>query len=370
MTSPLVGRVVATIPSPSSGAIHIGPLQLRAYGLMIALGVIAAVWLFGRRLERFGLGTRDDASSISVGAVIAGILGARLYHVITSWDDRFADNPLRIFKIWEGGLGIPGGLAAGIGVGAWLVKRRGIPLAPAVGAAAPALPLAQAIGRWGNWWNQELFGRPTKLPWALEVGDAAREAAGDFPPGTTFHPTFLYESLGNFLICGLLLLAERRFRIRPGRLMAWYLAGYALLRLGVESLRIDPAHVIGGLRLNTWVSLAVLAAALLYLFVDWRRWRGRDWWAEAEAKAAAARAADDGDPDDSADDAEAGDPGEPDDLGDVMADDDTDVAEVDEAVAGTIEAADEVEDVDASRTRDGEPAGDSVEPASGQGKAG
>ena len=260
-------NLLASIPSPGSAAIHIGPLQLRAYGLMIALGVIAAVWLFGRRLEQRGIGTREDASAIALWAVIAGVLGSRLYHVITSWDDRFSDNPFRIFKIWEGGLGIPGGLIAGILVGLWRAKVRGIPLAGGLDAAAPALPLAQAIGRWGNWWNQEIFGRPTTLPWALEVDPEVAQRAG-YPAGTTFHPTFLYESLGNFAICGLLLWIDKRRRLRPGRLMAVYLALYALLRFGVESLRIDAANEILGLRVNTWVSAIVFVGAAGFLVYD------------------------------------------------------------------------------------------------------
>jgi prolipoprotein diacylglyceryl transferase len=265
--------LITSIPSPGSNAIHIGPLQLRAYGLMIALGVLAAVWLFGRRLEQKRIGTKDDASSIAIWAVAAGVLGSRLYHVITSWDSRFSDDPLRIFAIWEGGLGIPGGLIAGITVGVWRAKRRGLDVAATVGAAAPAIPLAQAIGRWGNWWNQEIFGRPTDLPWALRVDDEVALDAG-YPAGTTFHPTFLYESLGNLALCGLLLWADRRFRIRPGRLMAWYLAGYALLRLWVESLRVDPANEIAGLRVNTWMSLVVLAGSFGFLAIDAARHRG------------------------------------------------------------------------------------------------
>lgn len=254
---------LASIPSPGSNAIHLGPLQLRAYGLMIALGVIAAVWLCGRRLEQRGIGTSDDMSSIAVWAVAAGVLGARLYHVVTSWKHEFV-NPLTWFKIWEGGLGIPGGLLAGVFVGIWRVRKRGLAVAPTLTAAAPALPLAQAIGRWGNWWNQELFGRPTTLPWGLRVSDAKTLGAG-YPLGTTFQPTFLYESLGNFAICGMLLLVERKVRMRPGALMAVYLAAYSLLRFGVESLRIDPANTILGLRVNTWVSGLVFVGAVAYL---------------------------------------------------------------------------------------------------------
>ena len=325
--------ILASIPSPGSAAIHIGPLQLRAYGLMIALGVIAAVWLFGRRLEQRGIGTTEDASAIAVWAVIAGVLGSRLYHVITSWDDRFADNPLRIFKIWEGGLGIPGGLIAGILVGVWRAKVRGIPLAAGLDCAAPALPLAQAIGRWGNWWNQEIFGRPTTLPWALEVDPVVAERAG-YPAGTTFHPTFLYESLGNLVICLLLLWIDKRRRLRPGRLMVVYLALYALLRFGVESLRIDPANEILGLRLNTWMSAIVFLGAAGFLVVDFLRERDNPLEPDAgdagdddpEGDDADDVGADDGDVTVALDDADATDDGVDDDDGtrrpDGMDDDD------------------------------------------------
>ncbi len=256
---------VASIPSPSSGALTIGPLSIHAYGLMIALGVIAAVWLLGRRLEVRGEGTREDASSIAVWSVIAGVIGSRLYHVVTDWSS-FKHDLGRIPQLWRGGLGIPGGILFGAIVGTWAFKRRGI--APAVGlsAAAPSLALAQSIGRWGNWWNQELFGKPTTLPWALRI-DADKIPLG-YAPGTTFHPTFLYESLWNFALCITLLVIDRRFRLRPGRLFAMYVVGYAVGRFWVEGLRIDPAHTTGGLRINQWVAIVAGVGALLYLAID------------------------------------------------------------------------------------------------------
>ena len=253
----------ADIPSPSSGTLTIGPLSLNAYGLMIALGVIAAVWLFGRRLEQKGIGTRDDANAIAIWAVLAGVIGARLYHVITDWE-RFEGRYGDIVKIWEGGLGIPGGILLGTLVGVYFIRRRGLPLGPAVNAAAPALPLAQAIGRWGNYFNQELFGSPTDLPWALEVDDQTALDAG-YPPGTTFHPTFLYESLCNFALCGLLLWIDKRFNPAGGRLFAMYVLGYGIIRFWVEGLRIDPADELGGLRWNQWVALACVVGGGLYL---------------------------------------------------------------------------------------------------------
>jgi len=255
--------VVASLPSPSSGELEIGPLSIHAYGLMIALGVVAAVWLAGRRLEQARTGTREDMSSIAVWAVAAGVVGARLYHVATDWS-AFEDDLGRIPQIWKGGLGIPGGMAAGIAVGLWRARVRGIRPAAMATAAAPALPLAQAIGRWGNWFNQELFGRPTDLPWALEV-DASKAVAAGHAPGTTFHPTFLYESLWNLALCGLLLVIGRRFRIPRGGLLAVYVVGYGVGRFWVEGLRIDPADELGGLRWNQWVALAMVVGGALYL---------------------------------------------------------------------------------------------------------
>ena len=250
----------------------IGSLRVTAYGLMIALGVIAAVSLAGRRLTRSGAGTRDDMSSIATWGAIGGIVGARLYHVITDWS-AFSNDLGRIPMIWRGGLGIPGGLFAGVLCGIYGARRRGVPIPELLTAAAPAIPLAQSIGRWGNWWNQELFGRATTLPWALRISDDKLPAG--YPSGTTFHPTFLYESLWNLALCVLLIQLDRRMSLKPGRLFAIYLVGYFSGRFWIEGLRIDPAHVFGGLRLNQWVALVVVVASLEYLLVDWRSRRDR-----------------------------------------------------------------------------------------------
>lgn len=268
MTAPIPGALLSSIPSPSDGVFSIGPLDIHAYGMMIALGVVAAVWLAGRRMERAGVGTRDDMSSIAMWAVGAGVLGARLYYIVTDKSQPWKE-PGRWLKIWEGGLGIPGGLLAGVLVGVWAIKRRGLSVPGVLTAAAPAIPLAQAIGRLGNWWNQELFGRPTTLPWGLEIDDA-RLPAG-FESGTLFHPTFLYEALWNLALCGLLILIDKRMKLRPGRLLAVYVAGYFTGRFWIEGLRIDPANSGGGLRLNQWVALFVVAAAVLYLVIDRQR---------------------------------------------------------------------------------------------------
>ena len=254
----------ASIPSPSSGTISLGPLDLTAYGLCIALGVIVGVWLAGRRFEEKGIGTRDDMSSIAVGAVLAGVVGARLYHVATDWE-KFEDNLGDIPKIWEGGLGIPGGILLGTLVGVWLVTRRGIPAGLAANAAAPAIALAQAIGRWGNYFNQELYGKPTARPWALEIDPENFPATPSYLPGTTFHPTFLYESIWNLLLGGALLLIDRKFKVRPWQLFATYVVGYGAGRFFIEGLRIDEAKAFGGLRLNQWMSIVIVVAGLAYL---------------------------------------------------------------------------------------------------------
>lgn len=259
--------MLSLIPSPSTGVLQLGPLRLNAYGAMIALGVVAAVWLSGRRLEKCGAGTREDMSAIAMWGVPAGVIGGRIYHVITDWE-LFRNHPERIVQIWKGGLGIWGGIFLGVVVGIWEGRRRGIATSVLLTCVAPALPLAQSIGRWGNWFNQELFGRPTTLPWALEVSDFRTKQAG-YPIGTLFHPTFLYESLACLALCGLLLLLDKLVK-RPGYLFLYYTAGYTLFRFFIEGLRIDPAHSAGGLRLNQWVSLVVFTVSVSKLALSSR----------------------------------------------------------------------------------------------------
>ena len=261
-----IGFLLGVIPSPSSGSIHLGPLRLNAYGLMIAIGVIAAVRIAGRRAENKGVGTTEDISSIAMWAVPAGVLGGRAYHVLTDYE-RFQGQWFDAIKIWQGGLGIWGGVTAGVVIGWWCARRRGLDAWWIISCAAPAIAIAQAIGRWGNWFNQELFGRPTTLPWALKVSGNIAEKAG-YAAGTTFHPTFLYESVGCVVLAWLLIRLERRITPARGRLFAWYVAGYTVLRFGTESIRIDTAHHVGGMRLNQWVAIGVFAAAVLFLVVD------------------------------------------------------------------------------------------------------
>ncbi len=259
--------LLASIPSPSRGIVHLGPLPLRAYALCILAGVFAAVTLAGKRWVARG-GDERTIADLAVWAVPAGLIGARLYHVITDYQ-LYTDDPLGAFKIWEGGLGIWGGVAAGAGVGLWAAHRRHLNLPILLDVVAPAIPLAQAIGRWGNWFNQELFGRPTSLPWGLRIDAANR------PPGygqfQTFHPTFLYESLWCLVVVAIVLAVERRRVLRPGRLFAVYVAAYTFGRFWFELLRIDSAHRIGGLRINDWVSVVVFLAAMVLVVTGRRR---------------------------------------------------------------------------------------------------
>jgi prolipoprotein diacylglyceryl transferase len=251
----------AYIPSPSSNGFQIGPLNLRAYGLFIALGVLAAIWLTDRRWRARG-GDRGVISSIAFWAVPGGLIGARLYHVITDYE-LYTHHPLNAFKIWAGGLGIWGAVAGGVVGGAIYVRRHHLDLAALLDCVAPALPLAQAIGRWGNYFNQELFGRPSSLPWAVRIDPSHRPAA--YANVATFHPTFLYESLWDLAVVLFVLWAEKHIRLRKGYLFAVYVAAYTFGRFWIEYLRIDFAHKFLGLRLNDWVSILIFATAIVLL---------------------------------------------------------------------------------------------------------
>lgn len=268
----MLPALVAAIPSPSSGSVHLGPLKLNAYGLMIALGVIVAVRIAGRRAGARGVTDVDGFAAIAMWGVPAGVIGGRAYHVITSTDS-FRGRWVEALYVWQGGLGIWGGILCGVLAGLWKARRMGLDPLAVISCAAPAIAVAQAIGRWGNWFNQELFGRPTGLPWALSVSDATAIKAG-YPAGTTFHPTFLYESLGCLLIAWVLVRTEKKWDPPHGRLFAFYVMLYTGMRFFIEGLRVDPARGTGGLRLNQWVSIAVFSAAGLLVLADRRRSRG------------------------------------------------------------------------------------------------
>jgi prolipoprotein diacylglyceryl transferase len=255
-----LSALVASIPSPSRGQFDIGPLSLHAYGLTLLVAIVAAIVLTGYRWTRRG-GDWDLVFRVAVWGVAAGIVGARAYHVITSWDE-VPDEWWGVFAVWEGGLGVWGGIGLGAIVGAVVVRRSGESVARFMDAVAPGLLLAQAIGRWGNWWNQELFGGPTDLPWGLEIDPHRRPL--EHIDVETFHPVFLYESLYALAGVGLLLLADRLFRIRPPALFALYVAFYSIGRFFLELLRVDPSHELAGLRLNAWVALAFFLGGLAF----------------------------------------------------------------------------------------------------------
>jgi prolipoprotein diacylglyceryl transferase len=272
--------ILASIPSPTQGVWELGPLPIRAYALCIVAGIVAAAWLTEKRWVARG-GAPGEVLDIAVWAVPFGINGGRLYHVISSPRPYFGEggDPMRAFAIWEGGLGIWGAIALG-GVGAWIAcRRRGIPLPAFADALAPGLLVAQAIGRLGNWFNNELYGSATDLPWALKIyrWDGGRAVLGaDGRPELlgTFHPTFLYELLWNLAAAALVIWADRRFRLSHGRAFALYVASYCLGRLWIELLRTDPAEHFFGVRLNVFTAIVVGLLAVAYLI--WQRGRPRE----------------------------------------------------------------------------------------------
>ncbi len=266
-----------SIPSPSQGVWYLGPVPLRGYALCIIAGIVAAIWIGERRWVARG-GRPGEIQDIAIWAVPFGLLGGRLYHVITDAGLYFGEgkDPVAALYVWRGGLGIWGAIALGA-VGAIIgARRRGIKLLPVLDAMAPGVLVAQALGRWGNWFNQELYGRPTTLPWGLEIDPAnwpagAAERLG-LVPGTLFQPTFLYESLWDLAAFAFVIWADRRFRLGHGRVLALYVMTYTVGRAWIEDLRIDDVELddVLGLRLNVWTSIVLFLAATAY-FV----WRGR-----------------------------------------------------------------------------------------------
>ncbi|AWZ23011.1 prolipoprotein diacylglyceryl transferase [Rhodococcus pyridinivorans] len=273
---PPTATVLAYLPSPPQGVWYLGPVALRAYALCIIVGIVVAIFWGDRRWIARG-GEPGTVLDIAVWAVPFGLIGGRLYHVLTDWPKYFGEgaDPLDALKIWQGGLGIWGAVALG-GVGAWIgCRRRGIPL-PAFGdALAPGILLAQAIGRLGNWFNQELYGRETTVPWGLEIYERRTDSGltgPDLIDGVStgevvavVHPAFLYELLWNLLVVLLLVLVDRRFRIGHGRLFALYVAGYCAGRFWIELMRSDPATVIAGIRINLFTSAIVFVLAVAYV---------------------------------------------------------------------------------------------------------
>ncbi|PFG35731.1 prolipoprotein diacylglyceryl transferase [Flavimobilis soli] len=271
-----LASVVASIPSPSQSVWHLGPFPLRAYALAIIIGIFVAVAITNRRWAERG-GHPDEVFTIVYWAVPFGIVGGRLYHVVSSPDAYFGagGDPVSALYIWQGGLGIWGAIALGA-VGAWIgARRERVSFSAFADAVAPGLLVAQAIGRLGNWFNQELFGSPTTLPWGLEINPAVAARVGDFPVGTLFHPTFLYEFLWNLAAAALLVVVDRRRKLGHGRAFWGYVALYTLGRVWIESLRIDDAQLVLGLRLNVWTSILLLVVAVAAFILLGRARPGR-----------------------------------------------------------------------------------------------
>ena len=261
---------LASIPSPHTGTLDLGPLTIHMYGLTLLVAIAACILLTGYRWTRRG-GDWDLVLKVAVWGVAAGIIGARIYHDITSWDEVSSPKWKGVFAVWEGGLGVWGGIFLGCLVGAIVVRREGARVRDMMDAVAPGLLLAQGIGRWGNWWNQELYGKPTDLPWGLKI-DPEHRIAG-YEDHATFHPTFLYEFIYDLIGVGLLLALDRVVRFKPPALFALYVSYYTAGRFFEELLRIDPAHEFAGLRLNAWVSLVVFVCSTVF-FVWWQFLRG------------------------------------------------------------------------------------------------
>lgn len=268
--------VIASIPSPDTGVWQLGPLPIRAYALIIIVGIVVGAIIGQRRWEARG-GQEGQVYDAAIWAVPFGIVGARMYHIATDWSTYFGPDGsgfVAALKIWQGGLGIWGAVAGGA-LGAWIACRRmGILLPPIADAVAPGIAVAQAIGRWGNWFNQELFGRPTDLPWAVAIDPPFRPLG--YESYATFHPTFLYESLWCLLVAGLVIWADRRFTLGHGRAFALYVFLYCIGRVGIEMVRIDNATLVAGLRINIFTAVIIGLAALAYVIVVGKRLPGRE----------------------------------------------------------------------------------------------
>jgi prolipoprotein diacylglyceryl transferase len=269
--------VLWAIPSPSNGVWQLGPVPIRGYALCIVAGILVAIWIAERRWVARG-GAPNDVSDLAIWAVPFGLIGGRLYHVATDWELYFGEgrSPVTALYLWRGGLGVWGAIAfgaLGVAIGA---RLKGIRLLPMLDAMAPGVLVAQALGRWGNWFNQELFGRPTDLPWGLEI-DADHRPEG-YLDQATFHPTFLYESLWCLAAAALVIWADRRLTLGHGRVLALYVMTYTLGRGWIEMLRIDDIQLenVLGLRLNVWTSLVLFVLAAAYFAWSTRARPGRE----------------------------------------------------------------------------------------------
>ncbi|HEX9031420.1 MAG TPA: prolipoprotein diacylglyceryl transferase [Streptosporangiaceae bacterium] len=255
------------IPSPPANGIHLGPLFIHYYGLMYVVGITLAVLITQRRVRNYG-GDPSLVADVAIWAVPAGIIGGRIYFDITT-PSQIPHEWYGVFAVWQGGLGIWGGVAAGAAVGIWRVKRRGASGALFADAVAPALLVAQAVGRIGNYFNQELFGGPTRLPWALVISPAFRPAG--YAGYRTFHPTFLYELIFDLALAAFLVWLGHHSAVRPPGLFALYVTGYSAFRIFEESLRIDYSQHFLGLRLNTFVASALTLIGIVWFIYTQRR---------------------------------------------------------------------------------------------------
>ena len=268
-------NIVTSIPSPDVSYIELGPLRIHFYALFILTGIILALLLTESRLKARGV-EAGVALDVSFWAIPFGILGGRFFHVITHPNDYFYQGAdlLAPFRIWEGGLAIYGALLFGA-LGAYIGSiKSGIKLTSYLDAVAPGILLAQAIGRWGNYFNNELFGLPTDLPWGLEISSSNPAYPAGLPDGVLFHPTFLYESIWSLVGVALLLAAERRFNLRWGRMIGLYFIYYSIGRVWVEAIRIDPSEIVLGLRINIWSAIAGIVVGLAVMIISYRRHTG------------------------------------------------------------------------------------------------
>ena len=258
----------ASIPSPATNVIEIGPLDVHFYGLMIGLGVVASIIVTTRRYGRMG-GDIAIAEKLLVWAVVAGVLGARIAYVAPRFGQISDRGFWHLFAIWEGGLALYGGLTAGVIVGVWLIRKNHGDVPAMLDAAAIGIPLAQGIGRWGNYFNQELFGTPSDLPWAVEIAERFRPA--EYIDSATFHPAFLYESLWNLaIVIPLVLWVEKRFDLRRGNLFLVYVITYGVARFLLEFIRTDNATIVAGMRANQLFAAVLVVVSALILFIRQR----------------------------------------------------------------------------------------------------
>jgi prolipoprotein diacylglyceryl transferase len=273
----LMNTIFLSIPSPEVSYIDLGPLRIHFYALFILTGIILALLLTESRLKTRGVES-GVALDVSLWGIPFGILGARFYHVITHPNDYFFEGAdlLAVFRIWEGGLAIFGGLLFG-SIGAYLGARQsGIKFLSYLDAVAPGVLLAQAVGRWGNYFNNELFGQPTDLPWGLQISSDNPAYPAGLPEGVLFHPTFLYESIWSLVGVAILLQADKRFKLRWGKMFGLYLIYYSIGRVWVEAIRIDPSEIVLGLRVNIWSAILGMVVGLAVILIQSRRHTGSE----------------------------------------------------------------------------------------------